>query len=60
MITLVREFSITTGGPNAKLHQVLYIHEDTYGKIVYCAVGQDGEQLFIDADKVTTVKIENV
>jgi hypothetical protein len=57
MIASVRKFSVSTEGPNGKLHQVLFIHEDKAGKLIYCAVGQDGEQLFIDAEKVTTVKM---
>ena len=59
MIASVRKFSLSTEGPNGRFHQVLFIHEDKKGNLVYCVAGQDLEQLFIDAKKVTTVKLEN-
>jgi len=55
MITLVRKFSISVQSHGDKILPVIYIQE-TEDKIFYCvAHPETGQQLFIEAEKVTVI-----
>ena len=55
MIVLVRKFSVTYQNVPYK---VLYVFEDKNGKLHYCACSQMGDQVFIEAEKVSSVDID--
>lgn len=53
MVVLVRPFSVTH---EAERYKVLYIHEDTDGRLRYCVVDRKGNQRFLEVEQVVTVQ----
>ena len=59
MVTIVRKFSVTLEGSPDPL-PVLFVQQNPANyRLTYCVVSAKGEQLFIDSEKVTSIKADD-